>query len=55
METSAKTGMNVDEAFIQITKELLEKKTEQGDTKGGKIGAGSMLSLETIKEKYENA
>ena len=54
IETSAKTGMNVDEAFIQITKELLKKKTEEGATARGKVGAGSMLSLEAIKEKYEN-
>ena len=54
MDTSAKTGLNVDEAFIQITKALLKKKNEQGEAAGGKVGAGNMLSLESIKEKYEN-
>ncbi|CAI2381314.1 unnamed protein product [Moneuplotes crassus] len=53
IETSAKTGHNVDEAFINITKHLLEKKTEEGGTDPG-AATGSMLSMESLKEKYEN-
>ena len=52
--TSAKTGMNVDEAFIQITKHLLQKKTEEGGNDQNGANTGSMLSLDSIKEKYEN-
>ena len=55
MDTSAKTGMNVDEAFIQITKHLLKKKTEEGGNTQNGASTGSMLSLENIKEKYENS
>mmetsp|Transcript_12195 Transcript_12195/g.13726 ORF Transcript_12195/g.13726 Transcript_12195/m.13726 type:complete len:112 (-) Transcript_12195:66-401(-) len=54
MDTSAKTGLNVDEAFIQITKHLLKKKTEEGGGAQDPASTGSMLSLESIKEKYEN-
>ena len=55
IETSAKTGLNVDEAFIQITKHLLEKKTEEGGNLADGPSAGSMLSMNSIKEKYENS
>ena len=55
IETSAKTGLNVDEAFIQITKHLLEKKTEEGGNLVNGPSAGSMLSINSIKEKYENS
>ena len=55
IETSAKTGLNVDEAFIQITKHLLEKKTEEGGNLVNGSSAGSMLSMNSIKEKYENS
>ena len=48
LETSAKTGTNVDEAFIIITKELLKKKSEERSKPSTKIGAGNMLSYESI-------
>ena len=54
LETSAKTGMNVDEAFIVITKELLKKKSEERGKPSTKISAGNMLSYESIKRKYED-
>ena len=54
MDTSAKTGANVDEAFVVITKALINKRLEEGSTHGNSIAAGNMLSLQSIKEKYEN-
>ncbi len=46
--TSAKTGLNVDEAFLKITKKLMEKKDEEDESGSGpkKIGIrGKTLRL----------
>ena len=32
MQTSAKTGQNVDESFLRVTKKLMEKKDEEEDS-----------------------
>ena len=40
MQTSAKSGLNVDDAFLKVTKSLMEKKDEEEESGGGakKIG-----------------
>jgi Fe2+ transport system protein B len=47
IQTSAKTGLNVDEAFLQVTKKLMEKKDEEEETGGGpkKIGIRGKKTL----------
>ena len=45
--TSAKTGLNVDEAFLKVTKKLMEKKDEEEEAGGAtkKVGMRGKKSL----------
>ena len=45
--TSAKTGLNVDEAFLKVTKKLMEKKDEEEEsgTTAKKIGIRGKKNL----------
>ena len=38
IKTSAKTGENVDESFLKMTKELITKKNNSGDTGQRSLG-----------------
>ena len=55
VQTSAKTGMNVDDAFLQVTKKLMEKKDEDEEgapEKGAKkFGIKGKKSLFTGTKK----
>ena len=45
--TSAKTGLNVDEAFLKVTKKLMEKKDEEEEAGGStkKVGMRAKKNL----------
>ena len=59
MMTSAKTGQNVDEAFLKVTKKLMEKKDEEEEAGGPggikKIGIRGKKSLFAGTKKSQGA
>ena len=45
METSAKTNVNIDAAFIKLGEAILEKKTKMGMIDRGERGVGDIQQL----------